>query len=317
MLLVGIVLSPHVLNLISPGILNISSDLRQFALIIILTRAGLSFRLDELKKVGRPAILLCFLSATFEIVGYIVFAPLIVGLLIQESALMGAVMGAVSPAVVVPRMLKLKEEGYGTNKSIPQMITAGASCDDVFVIVLFTALLATVSVGGFDFNIIWQIPVSIVLGITFGVFCGLLFSLFFKRFKVRDTVKIIILLSISFLFVALESLIKEYVPFSGLLAVISLGIMFNMKFEERARRLSVRYEKLWVFAEIILFVLVGAEVDVSYVASNGGIVIAVLFCALVFRIIGVFVCLIKTPLNFKERLFVRLPTSRKQRFRRQ
>lgn len=226
-------------------------------------------------------------------------------------------MGAVSPAVVVPRMLKLKEEGYGTNKSIPQMITAGASCDDVFVIVLFTALLATVSVGGFDFNIIWQIPVSIVLGITFGVFCGLLFSLFFKRFKVRDTVKIIILLSISFLFVALESLIKEYVPFSGLLAVISLGIMFNMKSEERARRLSVRYEKLWVFAEIILFVLVGAEVDVSYVASNGGIVIAVLFCALVFRIIGVFVCLIKTPLNFKERLFVRLPTSRKQRFRRQ
>ncbi len=302
-LLVGIVLSPHVLNLISSDILNISSDLRQFALIIILTRAGLSLRLDELKKVGRPAILLCFLPATFEIVGYIVFAPLVVGLSIQESALMGAVMGAVSPAVVVPRMLKLKEEGYGTNKSIPQMITAGSSCDDVFVIVLFTALLTTVSVGGFDFNVIWQIPVSIVLGIIFGVFCGYVFSVYFKHFKVRDTVKIIILLSISFLLVALENLIKEYVPFSGLLAVISLGIMFNMKSEERASRLSVRYEKLWVFAEIILFVLVGAEVDVSYVLSDGGTVIAVLFCALVLRIIGVFVCLIKTPLNFKERLF--------------
>ena len=302
-LLVGIVLSPHVLNLISSDILNISSDLRQFALIIILTRAGLSLRLDDLKKVGRPAILLCFLPATFEIVGYVAFAPLVLGLSIQESALMGAVMGAVSPAVVVPRMLKLKEEGYGTNKSIPQMITAGASCDDVFVIVLFTALLTTVSVGGFDFNVIWQIPVSIVLGIIFGVFCGWLFSLFFKRFKVRDTVKIIILLSVSFLFVALENLIKEHVPFSGLLAVISLGVTFNMKSEERAKRLSVRYEKLWVFAEIILFVLVGAEVDISYVLSSGGSVIIVLFCALTFRIIGVFACLIKTPLTFKERLF--------------
>lgn len=303
MLLVGIVFSPHVLSFISSDILNISGDLRQLALIIILTRAGLSLKLDDLKKVGRPAILLCFLPATFEIIGYVVLAPLVLGLSIQESALMGAVMGAVSPAVVVPRMLKLKEEGYGTNKSIPQMITAGASCDDVFVIVLFTALLTTVSVGGFDFNVIWQIPVSIVLGITLGVFCGYVFSVFFKRFKVRDTVKIIILLSISFLFVALENLIKEYVPFSGLIAVISLGIMFNMKSEERASRLSVRYEKLWVFAEIILFVLVGAEVDISYVLSDGSSVIIVLFCALIFRIIGVFVCLIKTPLNFKERLF--------------
>ncbi len=303
MLLVGIVLSPHILNLISPGILNISSDLRQFALIIILTRAGLSLKIGDLKKVGRPAILLCFLPATFEIVGYIAFAPLFLKLSIQESALMGAVMAAVSPAVVVPRMLKLKEEGYGTNKGIPQMITAGASCDDVFVIVLFTALLTTVGIGGFDFNVIWQIPVSIVLGIIFGVFCGYVFSVFFKYFKVRDTVKIIILLSVSFLFVALENLIKKYVPFSGLLAVISLGIMFNMKSEERASRLSIRYEKLWVFAEIILFVLVGAEVDVSHVLSDGGSAIAVLLCALVFRIIGVFMCLIKTPLNFKERLF--------------
>ncbi len=303
MLLVGIVLSPHLLNLISPDILNISSDLRQLALIIILTRAGLSLKLDDLKKVGRPAILLCFLPATFEIIGYALIAPLVLGLSIQESALTGAVMGAVSPAVVVPRMLKLKEEGYGTNKSIPQMIIAGSSCDDVFVIVLFTALLTTVSGGGFDFNILWQIPVSIVLGVIVGVFCGYVFSLFFKRFKVRDTVKIIILLSVSFLLIALENLIKKHVPFSGLLAIISLGIMFNMKSEERAKRLSIRYEKLWVFAEIILFVLVGAEVDISYVLSNGGSVIIVLFCALAFRIIGVFVCLIKTPLTFKERLF--------------
>lgn len=303
MLLVGIVLGPYVLDLISPSILNISSDLRQLALIIILTRAGLSLKLGDLKKVGRPAILLCFLPATFEIVGYIAFAPLLLGLSIKESALAGAVMGAVSPAVVVPRMLKLKEEGYGTNKSIPQMITAGASCDDVFVIVLFTALLTSVSAGSFDLNIIWQIPVSIVLGIAVGCLFGWLFSLFFKRFGVRDTVKIIILLSVSLLFVALENLIKKYVPFSGLLAVISLGVIFNMKSEERAKRLSVRYEKLWVFAEIILFVLVGAEVDLSYAVSCGGRAIAVLFAALALRIAGVFVCLIKTPLTFKERLF--------------
>lgn len=306
MLLVGIVLSPHILNLISTDILNISSDLRQLALIIILTRAGLSLKISDLKKVGSSAILLCFLPATFEIIGYIIFAPLLLDLSVQESALAGAVMGAVSPAVVVPRMLKLKEEGYGTNKSIPQMIIAGSSCDDVFVIVLFTALLTTVSVGGFDFNIIWQIPVSIVLGIVSGILCGLLFAVFFKRFKIRNTVKIIILLSISFLLIALENSIKQYVPFSGLLAVISLGIIFNMKSEERAKKLSARYEKLWVFAEIILFVLVGAEVDISYAVSCGGRVIIVLFSALIFRTVGVFICLIKTPLNFKERLFCAL-----------
>ena len=303
MLLVGIVLSPHVLNLISGDILNISSDLRQLALIIILTRAGLSLKTDDLKKAGRPAILLCFLPATFEIIGYVVLAPLVLGLSVQESALMGAVMGAVSPAVVVPRMLKLKQQSYGANKSIPQMIIAGSSCDDVFVIILFTALLTTLSDGSFDFNIIWKIPVSIVSGVIFGLFWGYIFSIFFKRFKIRDTVKIIILLSVSFLFVALENLIKEYVPFSGLLAIISLGLIFNMKSEEQASRLSVRYEKLWVFAEIILFVLVGTEVDISYVLSDGGTVTIVLLCALLFRIVGVFVCLIKTPLNFKERLF--------------
>ena len=303
MLLVGIVLSPHVLNLISPDILNISSDLRRFALIIILTRAGLSLKTDDLKKVGRPAILLCFLPAAFEIIGYIVVAPLILNLSVSESALTGAVMGAVSPAVVVPRMLKLKEEGYGTDKSIPQMITAGASCDDVFVIVLFTALLTTVSTGAFDFNIIWKIPVSVILGIFFGALLGILLSVGFRLFKIRDTIKIIIMLSVSFLLIALEDSIKQNTPFSGLLAVISLGVMLNIKSEETAKHLSVRYEKLWVFAEIILFVLVGAEADISYAMSNFGRVAVVLFAALAFRMTGVFVCLIKTRLNFKERLF--------------
>lgn len=303
MLLVGIVLGPHMFDLVSPDLIAISSDLRQLALIIILTRAGLSLKLADLKKVGRPALLLCFVPATFEIVGYMLLAPLMLGLTPTESALTGAVMGAVSPAVVVPRMLRLQKEGYGTNKSIPQMIIAGSSCDDVFVIVLFTALLTTVKAGGFDYDILWQIPVSIVLGISAGVLCGWLLSMLFNRIHVRDTIKIIVLLSLSFLFVTLEDVIKNYVPFSGLLAVISSGVMLNINAAKLAERLAVRYEKLWVFAEIILFVLVGTEVDLSYVAHGGGSVVAVLLCALVFRVVGVFACLVKTPLCFRERVF--------------
>lgn len=303
MLLVGIILGPYVLNLISIDILNISNDLRQFALIIILTRAGLSLKVDNLKKVGRAAILLCFLPATFEIVGYMLFAPLILGLTILESALMGTVMGAVSPAIVIPCMLNLQEKGYGEKKAIPQMIMAGASCDDIFVIVLFTALLTSFGSGNFNFNIIWQIPVSIILGISVGMLVGWVFSTCFKHFYIRNTVKIIIMLSFSFLLVSLENLIKTKVPFSGLLAIISFSMMINIKQEELAKELSNRYEKLWVFAEIILFVLVGASINISYALTYGVSVIIVLFSALVFRMIGVFVCLFKTSLNFKEKLF--------------
>ncbi len=304
MLIVGIVFGPYVLNLISPNLLNVSSDLRQLALIIILTRAGLSLKLSDLKKVGRPAILLCFLPATFEIVGYICFAPLFLHISYVESALLGAVMGAVSPAVVVPRMLKLQEQRYGTNKAIPQMIVAGSSCDDVYVIVLFTALLATVSGGNFDLNIIWEIPVSILLGIIVGIAIGYLLSWFFQKFHIRDTIKIIVLLSLSFLLVTLENWIKSYVPFSGLLAIISLGIMFNRNDEMRANRLAIRYNKLWVFAEILLFVLVGAEVDISYAFSSSGFIVLVIFLSLLFRSVGVFLSLAKTKLSFKERCFV-------------
>lgn len=303
MLLVGIVLGPYVLNLIAPNILNISADLRQLALIIILTRAGFSLNLSDLKKVGRPAILLSLIPAVFEIGGIILFGSLFLHISALDAAIMGAVLAAVSPAVVVPRMLKLQEEKYGTNKGIPQMITAGASVDDVFVIVIFTALLGLSSSGFFDFNVIWQIPVSIALGIAVGTGLGLLFNLLFKRFHMRDTVKIIILLSFSFLFVALEETIKPWVPFSGLLAVIALGVAYNAKDSVRSERLSLKYSKIWVFAEILLFVLVGAEVDISFVAVSGGMIVAVILLALFFRMTGVYASLIKTPLNFKERTF--------------
>ncbi len=303
MLFVGILTGPYVLNLLAPELLAISADLRRFALIVILMRAGLSLDLADLKQVGRPAILLCFVPACFEIVGYMIFAYGLLGLSLTEAALMGAVMAAVSPAVVVPRMLRLQEEGYGTKKGIPQMIMAGASCDDVFVIVLFTALFDMNQSGIFRFSVLWRIPVSVLLGIAAGVFLGFLFSLLLSRIKVRDTAKFLLFLSVSFLLVALEGQISDEVPFSGLLAVISLGVMFRFREKERAAHLSVRFNQLWVFAEILLFVLVGAQTEISYAMESGLRLLPVLFLALVFRMAGVFVCLIGTELNRKERLF--------------
>lgn len=303
MLVTGIVLGPYALNLIAPGLLGISADLRRLALVIILTRAGLSLDFRDLKRAGRPAILMCFVPASLEIVGYIVFAPLFLGLTVAESALAGSVMAAVSPAVVVPRMLKLQKDGYGTAKCVPQTITAGASCDDVFVIVLFTALLGTASGGAFDFNVLWQVPVSIVLGLAVGAGFGLLAALFFRKVKVRDTVKILIFLCVSCLFAGFESAISEFVPFSGLLAVIAAGATMNFRSPERSARLAARYEKAWVFAEILLFALVGAEADVSYALGSFWSALATIVCALVFRTAGVFACFIGTPLSFREQLF--------------
>ena len=303
MLVVGIVLSPHLLNLISPQVLDVSADLRQLALIIVLTRAGLSFDFNELKKNGRSAVMLCFVPACFEIVGYIVFGIILLNLKWNEAAILGCVMSAVSPAVVVPRMLRLQSEKYGTDKGIPQMIMAGASADDVFVIILFTAFLGMQGGESFDFNVLWKTPVSIILGIGVGLLFGFLFSTLFKKFHIRDTVKIIMLLSFSFLFVALENLISEYVPFSGLLAVISMGAMLYRNHKVCAEKLSARYSKLWIAAEILLFVLVGATVDLQFVVKSGGMIVAVITIALIFRMMGVFLCVIKTKLNYKERLF--------------
>ena len=303
MLLVGILMGPYVLDLISPDLLAISSDMRQFALIVILARAGLSLDLAELKKVGRPAVLLCFLPACFEIVGYVVLSKLFLDISYAEGALMGAVMAAVSPAVVVPRMLRLQEEGYGVRKGIPQMITAGASCDDVFVIVLFTALLGMNKTGAFNYSVLWRVPASVITGAVIGALAGWFLSLILSHIKIRETVKVIVLLSVSFLLVAAENAISDIIPFSGLLAVISLCIMLRFRQEGAAERLAARFNKLWVFAEILLFVLVGAQTDVSYALTAGARLLPVVLLALVFRMLGVFVCLARTALNFKERLF--------------
>ena len=303
MLLTGMILGPYALNMLDGSILGISADLRQIALIIILTRAGLSLDIQDLKKVGRPAVLMCFVPACFEIMGMILLAPRLLGISVLDAAIMGAVVGAVSPAVIVPKMLNLREKGYGVKKSIPQLILAGASVDDVFVIVLFTAFTGLAQGGTFSPASILSIPVSIGTGIAAGGLAGILLALFFQKVHIRDSAKVVILLSISFLMIELENRLKGYVPFSGLLAVMSIGIALQKKRYEAAARLSVKYSKLWVAAEVLLFVLVGATVDISYALKAGAAAVILIFGVLIFRMAGVFFCLLGTDINRKERLF--------------
>lgn len=303
MIIVGIILGPHGLNIIDDSILMISGDLRQIALVIILTRAGLSLDISDLKKVGRPAVLMCFVPACIEILGTILLAPILLGASVLDAAIIGSTIAAVSPAVIVPRMIKLMEEGYGTDKSIPQLILAGASVDDVFVIVVFTAFTTLASTGNVSAASFLQIPVSIILGIVLGCAVGTLLVLFFKRIHIRDSIKILIILSISFLILELQNQLEGYVPVSGLLAIMSMGIVINQKYSVLAKRLSVKYNKLWLAAEVFLFVLVGVAVDIKYAISAGIMVVVLIICALVFRMLGVMVSLLKTDLSAKERLF--------------
>ena len=306
MIITGMILSPYALNLLDPSILGISADLRQLALIIILTRAGLSLDINDLKKVGRPAILMCFLPACFEIVGVVLIAPKVLGISVLEAAIMGSVLAAVSPAVVVPRMIKIMEEGYGKERSIPQLIMAGASVDDVFVIVLFTAFTSLATGGDFTASSLLQIPISILLGIIVGVLLGITLTIFFKKFHMRDSVKIIIILSLSGLLIELQNILNGIIPISGLLAIMSMGVTIYKKYNILADRLSAKYSKLWVAAEILLFVLVGATVDLNYAVQAGLYSIVIVLGALLFRMLGVYVCLLKTKLSSKERLFCML-----------
>ena len=303
MVIVGILLSPHAFDLIDDSILMISGELRRIALVIILTRAGLSLDIADLKKVGRPAVCMCFIPACVEMVGIIILAPIFLGVSVLEAAIIGSVIAAVSPAVIVPRMIRLMEEGYGKEKSIPQLILAGASVDDVFVIVVFTALTTLASTGEVSAISLVQIPISIILGIVIGGYVGYVMVLFFKRCHIRDSVKILIILSVSFLLLELESRLEGYVPVSGLLAIMSMGIVIKQKYNVLAKRLSVKYNKLWLGAEVFLFVLVGSTVDLKYAMSAGVPAIGLVIGALVFRMLGVALSLRKTYLSKKERLF--------------
>ncbi len=309
MLLTGIVLGPYVLDILDPSILSISSELRQMALIIILVKAGLSLNLADLKKVGRPAVMLSCVPASFELLGYVLFAPMILGVNRIEAAVMGAVLAAVSPAVVVPRMVKLMESGYGTKKSIPQMILAGASCDDIFVIVLFSTFSGMAQGGSARVMDFVNIPISIVSGILLGAVAGWLLSLFFetayaKEHYVRNSMKVIIVLGVSFLLMSVETWVKPYISVSGLLAVVSMACVLKLRsIKTVSARLSEKFGKLWLAAEVLLFVLVGAAVDIRYTMGAGLAAVFMIFTALIFRTIGVLICLAGTVMYWKERLF--------------
>lgn len=303
MIFTGIILGPYFLNMIDSSLLNISSELRKIALIIILTRAGLSLDLNDLKRVGRPAILMCFVPACFEIMGMIILAPKLLGISILDAAIMGTVVGAVSPAVIVPKMLKLMEEGYGVRHSIPQLILAGAAVDDVFVIVMFTAFTGLAQGNDVSIRSFVNIPVSILLGIVTGGFIGILLAYYFKKVHIRDTSKVIIILCLSFILVTFEDRFSTILPFASLIAVMAMGIALQKKREVVAKRLSVKFNKLWVVAEIVLFVLVGATVDIKYAVSAGVLSVILILGVLMFRMLGVFLCLLKTKLTMRERMF--------------
>lgn len=306
MLATGIVLGPYVLDLLDPSILGISAELRKIALIIILTRAGLGLDLSGLKKIGRPAVLMCFVPASFELFGMLLLAPKLMGLSILEAAVMGAVLAAVSPAVVVPRMVKLMDEGYGVKEGIPQLILAGASVDDVYVIVLFSTFTGMMQGTGASAIRFINIPVSILLGIAIGLGIGVLLAYFFQKIHMRDTSKVLIILSISFLLVVLEDYLATPITFSALITVMFIGIGLQRKREVVAKRLSAKYGKLWVAAEVFLFVLVGATVNIGYIGKVGIKALIVIAGALVFRMFGVLVCLLGTEIKGKERMFTML-----------
>lgn len=303
LLFAGILLGPFALNILSDSFLALSSDLRTIALIVILTRAGLSLNIADLKKVGRPAILMCFIPALFEIIGTTLLAPIFLSLSISEALLLGSVLAAVSPAVIVPRMLHLMKEGYGKEKSIPQIILAGSSVDDVFVLVLFTAFLGINEGGSFTPIQLTSIPIAIISGACGGLLTGYLLIQLFKKFPMRDTVKILVILATSFLLMGFENAMESSFPFSGMLSVIGVSIIIFRKEKSLAQRLSIKFNKVWIIAEIFLFVLVGASVDLNYAISAGISPLILLILVSLFRMFGVFVALIRTSLTFKEKLF--------------
>lgn len=306
MLFTGIILGPYVLNLLDSSILLVSADIRKIALVIILTRAGLTLNLEDLKKVGRPAFLMCFVPATFEMIGMIILAPRLLNVSLIEAAVIGAVVAAVSPAVVVPKMIKLMEDGYGTKQGIPQLILAGASVDDVYVIVMFTAFTSLAQGGNVSVMSFVNIPVSIMFGIIIGIIIGKALAVVWKKLHIRDTVKAAIFLSVALLLVDIEASLNTPITFASLISVMFIGIALKKDRPEVAFRLSQKYNKMWVWAEVMLFVLVGATVDIGYVAYAGVSSIVIIIGALIFRMVGVALCMAGTKLKLKERVFCML-----------
>lgn len=300
-LIMGILFGGGCLNLIDPSLEDISDYLRQIALIIILTRSGLALDFKSLIKIGRPAILMCFLPASFEIIGIIIFGPLLLNISYLEAILLCCVLGAVSPAIVVPRMLTMIENKEGGD--IPKVIMAGSSCDDIYVIVLFYACLNALKTSSFNFLSILKIPSSIILGVLLGLLIGIGLINLFKCFKLNSTIKVIIMLGVSFLMVWLESYVKTYVSISALLGIIVMSIILSSKISD-LNEVKQSYNHLWSAFEILLFVLVGTRVKLNLVFSFEGLKIFILILiGLSFRTIGVILSVMKNKYNLKEIIF--------------
>lgn len=302
MIVVGILLGPSVFNIIDLKILNISSELRQIALVVVLTRSGLNLNLRELKKVGRSAILMCFIPATFEIVAVGVSGHFLLNLSWFESFLLGCVLGAVSPAVISPRMIKLINDGY-TKNSIPQIILAGASADDTYTIILFYAFLGIVQNGSFDVLSVSLIPLTIISAIVLGIIFGIGLVYFYKKTNFKTVINVLVFFAFSLILLGLEELIKAYFDISALITIMVMGMVVLYKLPKVASDLSDGFNKIWKFFEIFLFVLVGAAVEFKYILTAGGYGILVLAIGLLFRSLGVYLCVLGTKLDFKEKLF--------------
>ncbi len=304
MIIIGILIGPSFLNLINPNLINISSYLRQIALMIIITRSGLSLDFNNLKKIGRPAILMCFIPATFEIIGVLIFGPIILGISLFESLLLGSVLAAVSPAIVVPRMINLLNKGYGNNKNIPELVMAGASLDDIYVIVIFYASLSLLNNSTITTYAILQIPISIILGISIGIILGLILYYLFKSKYLNTIIKTFILFSVSLLFMGFEELIKNYISISSLIGIMATGMVLLFKNKNDAKEIEKNYNNLWFFFEILLFVLVGISVDINYALSEGFKPVLLLLISLIFRTLGVLLSISFTKFNLKEKIFI-------------
>ncbi len=302
LLFAGIILGPGVLDIIDSSLRSISSEIRSIALIIILTRAGLSLNIEDLRAVGRPAVLMSFIPASFEIIGVVLIAPLLFPLTIWEALIMGAVVAAVSPAIIVPSMIKIMQKGYGNKRKVPQLILASASIDDIFVVVLFTIFIGSDSFSATEFL---HLPLSISTGIAAGVILGLILCFVFRRFHIRDSRKVMILLAIGFVLLPIEQL-SSTIPFSALIAIMAMSITIKCRLNTVTDRISRKFSKLWIFAELLLFVLIGATVNPQNLLNSWLPAIILIAAITLIRITGVMICLVKSPLNMNERFFCAL-----------
>ncbi len=302
-MLAGFLTGPFCLGWLDSSLLQISPEIRRIALVIILMKAGLSLDLDDLRRIGRPAVLLCFVPATCEIAAFLLLCPHLLGLSLLESALLGAVMAAVSPAVVVPRMTRMMDEGIGTRKGIPQMIVAGASADDVYVIAIFSAMLSLSSGGSVSAWDFLQIPLSMVTGILAGAAAGLAASFLLARIRCGSVERFLILLSVSFLLLSLEEALSPFFSLSGLLGVMSLCITLRRREAALASACAGLCGRVWTGAEIFLFALVGAIVDLQVIRQAGLAMVLMLCAGLCLRLAGTWLCVSGKGLTFREKLF--------------